>query len=125
MRSSDKTIEAGKVSQIFPAFIRSLCRSRFEYDPDELLDARRVTAAAVIESSPIYALFEFPAAHVAILRDTTLEDFQSEIRRVLSTGSLGGCSYQRELRKRACWTCPVPRSVIRRYEHVENRSGDT
>jgi hypothetical protein len=116
MRTSDKTIEAGKVSQIFPSFIRSVCRSRFEYDPDELLDALRQSAIAQIEQSPVYAVYQFPGDHVRILSTHTVDDFTSEIRRVLSVNVLGGCPYQRELRKRACWTCPVCRAVIKKME---------
>ena len=112
MRTSDHVMKAGEVSQILPSFVRSVCRSRFEYDPDELLNEYRMDAVREIEGNPVFALYRFPARHVCILCENSLEIFRVEIRRALSVNTLVGCSYQRELRKRACWTCPVARQVI-------------
>jgi hypothetical protein len=112
MRTPDIAIETGKISQILPSFIRSVCRSRFEYDPDELLDEQRTRAADQIAKSSIYRRYQFTSRHENILRENELSGFREIIRQKTGIALSCGCGYQRELRKRACWTCPVTRSVI-------------
>lgn len=118
MRSPDIAVETGKAAQLLPSFIRSLCRSRFEYDPDELQEEQKERAADQLEKSPIYHRYEFPRRHAEILRETGLSEFKEIIRRKVGLSLSCGCPYQRELRKRACWTCPVTRGVIQVLEGV-------
>jgi len=121
-RTPDLAVETGKAAQELPSFLRSICRSRFEFDVEELQDEHRIRAARTLEGSPIFARYAFPSVHAAILRDLSIEEFLRMIKKHTMRYELTfGCSYQRELRKRACWTCPVARSVIR--ELVRNAPG--
>ena len=113
MKPCDLSIEAGRVVQMLPSFIRSMCRARFEYDADELLDEHRERAAAYIEQSPVYGRYQFTKHHAAALRHTALSELRALILKQVTRQQMRlSCPYLRDPKKRSCWSCPVARAVV-------------
>jgi len=113
MKPCDLVIESGRVVQILPSFIRSLCRARFEYDADELLEEQQARAAGQIEASPIFARYKFPLKHAAALRSWSLEEIKEITnKQVMRQQMKQSCPYLRDPKKRSCWSCPVAKGAV-------------
>jgi len=109
---SDLVNETGRVKELLPSFIRSLCRARFEYDPEELQEDQQDRIASSIESSSIFTKYQFPLKHAKALRQWPIADIKELIRRVVIRQQMRlSCPYLRDPKKRVCWSCPVARTV--------------
>jgi len=109
--------EVGKISQIMPAWVRAVCRSRLDYDEDEILELYRKQSIGMLENSHLRDRFRFIEKHIYVLEIATPE----KVRRIITaqermgaktTGMFVFCRYQADDKKRACWSCRHVRTVI-------------
>ena len=108
--------ELGKISQVMPQWVRAVCRSRIDYDEDEIAEYFRQQNIATLEKTHLRDRFSFIEKHIGIL--TTVKP--GEVRKIakkrmlIKHGETGflACRYQTEGKKFVCWSCPMVRHVI-------------
>jgi len=121
----DLTKETGRIAQLLPSFIRTLCRERFEFDEDELLAEHQDRIVGVIEQSPIFNSYRFPEKHAQALRLFELDDLKELVKHeVIRQQMRTTCPFLRDPKKRSCWSCPVARAVVKELLN-EPRRQDT
>ena len=108
--------ELGKISQVMPQWVRAVCRSRIDFDEDEIAEYFRQQNIATLEKTHLRDQFAFIERHIGIL--STVKP--GEVRKIASKrmrlkyGETGfmTCRYQTEGKKFVCWSCPMVRHII-------------
>lgn len=125
--------EIGKISQVLPAYLRVVCRARFDCTPDEVIDiARAETTAALHQAIADGYDYRFVHEHIAIIETIPPADIMQEITEEISAGHknpllqhlISACPMQahRGTQKTArtqCWSCPVISSTLK---HLKQRA---
>lgn len=116
--------EVGKAAQIMPSWIRAACRSRLDYDEDELLDHMREKDVALLEASKFRDRFAFIEFHIGILKGATPDKVRKIVRarQHQSAVAFHFCRYETEGKKRACWSCPHVREVIEKLGGYDGKT---
>jgi len=114
---SQKTVasEVGSLAQLMPSWVRACCRSRLDYDEDELLDHMKKENIKKLEASKYRDRFTFIDYHIDLLGVMTPDRIRKVIRKKQKLGCNPGpgfCRYEFDGKKRLCWSCPRVREII-------------
>jgi hypothetical protein len=106
--------EVGKTAQIMPSWIRAVCRSRLDYDEDELLENMKDKDIEILEASKYKKQFNFVDKHIAILSVASPKGVRRFVRALQhkSPSQYGFCRYETDGKKQVCWSCPRVRAII-------------
>jgi hypothetical protein len=106
--------DVGKTAQIMPSWIRAVCRSRLDYDEDELLEHMKEKDIEILEASKFKGKFNFVDKHISILSVASPRGVRKFVRsrQHQSAKQFSFCRYEADGNKRDCWSCPRVREII-------------
>jgi hypothetical protein len=117
--------EVGKAAQIMPSWIRAVCRSRLDYDEDELLNHMKDRNIDILEASKFKTIYNFIDFHISILSVGTPGEIRQFVRsrQKQHANMYNFCRYETDGKKKGCWSCPRVREIIEHLGGYDGKKG--
>ncbi len=111
--SNEKLKLLGTLASLYPAWVRSVCRSHVCPDEDELLEIWRRENIHRLEDSPYFGNYHFLKKHADLLRTYDVLKTRDLLERCRYNHVMAGCEFanpdarRRGARNKVCIGCPV------------------
>lgn len=102
----------GRYSQLFPSYLRIVCRSRIDYTPAEILDKLRDSGMENLKTWERFGVYRFAAIHYEAFRTYTPDAALLLISGIRSNDYLVQCPYIRSEKKTSCFMCGMVREFM-------------
>lgn len=108
----DELKEVGRVAQIYCQWLRTVCRSEYDYTPYELLEEYRLSAIRNIEVSPVFKNYQFARDHHTLLKTARTDEVLKELHQKPSIIHVCRFVSREHYSKKSCWGCRHIRDYI-------------